>query len=47
LSDFAQERARREDKVVAKIAKDGRYVLTTDYVMPEVPEMGKRFWCPP
>jgi urease subunit gamma len=38
LSDFAQERERRGDKV-AKIAKDGRHVLTTDDVMPEVPEM--------
>lgn len=38
LSDFAQERARRGDKV-AQIAKEGRHVLTTDDVMPEVPEM--------
>jgi len=38
LSDFAQEKARRGEKV-AKIAKDGRHVLTTDDVMPAVPEM--------
>lgn len=38
LSDFAQEEARKGEKV-AKIAKDGRHVLTTDDVMPEVPEM--------
>jgi urease subunit gamma len=38
ISDFAQEQARRGVKV-AKIAKDGRHVLTTDDVMPEVPAM--------
>jgi urease subunit gamma len=38
VSDFAQEQARKGEKV-AKIAKDARHVLTTDDVMPEVPEM--------
>lgn len=38
ISDFAQEQARRGERV-AKIAKDARHILTTDDVMPEVPEM--------
>jgi urease subunit gamma len=38
ISDYAQEQARRGVKV-AKIAKDARHVLTTDDVMPEVPDM--------
>lgn len=38
ISDFAQERARKGE-MVAAIAKDARHVLTTDDVMPEVPDM--------
>lgn len=38
ISDFALERIRRGD-TVAKIMEEGRHVLTTDDVMPEVADM--------
>ncbi len=38
IADFAFERIRRGDSV-AKIMEEGRHVLTTEDVMPGVPEM--------